>query len=60
MLRQYLRLNARLLAFNVDHDFGEVIDALMLVDLAQIDRRILRHYVGDEGVASLQARISAP
>ena len=60
MLRHYLRLDARLLALNVDHDFGEAIDALMLVDLAEIDRRILRHYVGDEGVASLQARISAP
>jgi len=60
LLRQYLRLNARLLAFNVDPDFGEVIDALMLVDLAQIDERILRHYVGDEGVAAMRARVSGP
>lgn len=47
LLRQYLRLNARLLAFNVDPDFGDVVDALMLVDIAQIDPRILRYYLGD-------------
>jgi putative hemolysin len=60
LLRQYLRLNARLLAFNVDPDFGEVIDALMLVDLAQIDDRILRHYAGYDGLAAVRARFSAP
>ena len=56
LLRQYLRLNARLLAFNVDPDFGEVIDALMLVDLAQIDERIVRHYVGDGAYEVLRER----
>jgi len=60
LLRQYLRLNAQLLAFNVDPDFGEVIDALMLVDIAQIDSKILRHYAGDEGLAAIRARLGAP
>jgi len=56
LLRQYLRLNARLLAFNVDPDFGEVVVALMVVDITQIDDRTLRHYVGDDGPAMLRAR----
>jgi putative hemolysin len=56
LLRQYLRLNAKLLAFNVDADFGEVIDALMLFDMMQIDERILGHYVGEEGMQILRAR----
>ncbi|MCE2884508.1 MAG: hypothetical protein LW806_06375, partial [Planctomycetaceae bacterium] len=56
LLRQYLRLNASLLAFNVDPDFGDVVDALMMVDITQIDERIVRHYVGDEGPALLRAR----
>jgi putative hemolysin len=30
LLRQYLKLNARLLGFNVDPDFGNVVDGLML------------------------------
>jgi putative hemolysin len=55
LLRHYLRLNARLLALNVDPDFGEVIDALMLVDLAQIDERIIRHYVGEGAAEVLRA-----
>jgi putative hemolysin len=46
LLRQYLRLNARLLAFNVDSAFGDALDALMMVDLQSVDRRILRRYFG--------------
>ncbi|MFM7050832.1 MAG: lysophospholipid acyltransferase family protein [Planctomycetota bacterium] len=56
LLRQYLRLNAKLLAFNVDNDFGDVVDALMLVDLAQIDERIMRYYLGDEGYRMARER----
>ncbi|MFM7260251.1 MAG: lysophospholipid acyltransferase family protein, partial [bacterium] len=56
LLRQYLRLNASLLAFNVDSDFGDVVDALMMVDITQIDDRIVRHYIGDDGPAMLRAR----
>ena len=56
LLRQYLRLNARLLAFNVDPDFGDVVDALMIVDLTQIDDRIIRHYAGDAGLAAFRLR----
>ena len=58
LLRQYLRLNAKLLAFNVDPEFGEVIDALMLCDIAQIDDRIIRHYVGDDALGFIRARFS--
>ncbi|HEX2461740.1 MAG TPA: hypothetical protein VHJ58_16465, partial [Vicinamibacterales bacterium] len=46
LLRQYLRLNARLLAFNVDSAFGDALDALMMVDLAKVDTRMLRRYFG--------------
>jgi hypothetical protein len=46
LVRQYLKLNARLLGFNVDPDFGDVLDALMLVDLTQVPRPILARYMG--------------
>lgn len=49
LLRQYLKLNAKLLGFNVDPDFGDVLDALMLVDLTQVDRAILVRYLGRDG-----------
>ncbi|MFZ9914460.1 MAG: lysophospholipid acyltransferase family protein [Phycisphaerales bacterium] len=58
LLRQYLRLNAQLLAFNVDHEFGDVVDALMLVDLAQIDERIMRYYLGDESYALMKQQLA--
>ncbi|MEM9084002.1 MAG: lysophospholipid acyltransferase family protein, partial [Planctomycetota bacterium] len=48
LLRQYLKLNAKLLAFSVDPDFSNVVDGLMLVDLTQVDRRILDRYLGKE------------
>ena len=50
LVRQYLKLNAKLLGFNVDPDFGDVVDGLMLVDLTEVDRRILKFYMGEEGV----------
>lgn len=55
LLRQYLKLNGRLLAFNVDPDFGDVVDGLMLVDLCDVDPRVLRHYMGREAAASFFA-----
>lgn len=46
LLRQYLRLNAVLLGFNVDPDFGDVLDGLVLVDLTRVDRAILGRFMG--------------
>ena len=46
LLRQYLRLNARLIGFNVDPSFSEALDALMLVDLTRVDLPILSRYLG--------------
>jgi putative hemolysin len=51
LLRQYLKLNAKLLGFNVDPDFGDVLDGLMLVDLTQVSRAILTRYMGRDGAA---------
>lgn len=47
LLRQYLKLNGQLLGFNVDPDFGNVVDGLMLIDLCKVDRRTLERYMGD-------------
>lgn len=47
LLRQYLRLNARLLGFNVDVQFSNVVDGLMFVDVLKIDRRVLRRFMGN-------------
>jgi putative hemolysin len=55
LLRQYLKLNARLIGFNVDPGFGNVLDALMMVDLCVVERPILNRYLGRDGAASFLA-----
>jgi hypothetical protein len=49
LLRQYLNLNARLLAFSVDPDFGDAVDGLMLADLMDVPRPMLRRLMGGAG-----------
>ena len=48
LLRQYLKLGGKLLAFNVDPDFSSVVDGLIVVDLLQTSPKILRRYMGNE------------
>jgi putative hemolysin len=51
LLRHYLRLNARILSFNVDPGFGDCLDGLILVDLRKTDPKILKRFMGEEGLA---------
>lgn len=53
LLRQYMKLNARLLGFNIDPDFGDVLDGLMLVDLTRTERALVARFLGREGAAML-------
>ncbi|MBD3297988.1 MAG: GNAT family N-acetyltransferase [candidate division Zixibacteria bacterium] len=46
LLRHYLRLGGRVLAFNIDDQFSDVVDALLIVDLMQTEQRILTRYLG--------------
>jgi putative hemolysin len=52
LLRQYLRLGGKLLGFNVDSTFGDVLDGLILVDLMKTERRMLERYLGKQGAAA--------
>jgi putative hemolysin len=49
LLRQYLKLGGRMLGFNVDPDFGNSLDCLVLVDLRKTNPRVLRKYMSDAG-----------
>jgi putative hemolysin len=49
LLRQYLKLNAQLLGFNVDPMFGGVLDGLMMVDLLEVEPGLLTRYLGKGG-----------
>jgi putative hemolysin len=50
LLKHYLKLNGRLIAFNVDEGFGGCLDGLIVVDLTKTDPKLLAAYMGDEGV----------
>lgn len=55
LLRQYLKLNAKVLAFSVDPDFGGVVDGLMVVDLLEVPAAVLTRYLGRDGYRALFA-----
>jgi putative hemolysin len=49
LLRHYLGLGGKLLAFNLDPAFSDVIDGLLLVDLQQTNAKQLQRYMGERG-----------
>ena len=51
LLKQYLKLGGKLLGFNVDPNFSDTLDGLVLVDLRQTDVSTLRRYMGPENAA---------
>src|SRR5262249_54316819 len=52
LLKQYLRLGGKLVAFNVDRKFANALDGLIGVDLTRTDTRILERYMGKGGARS--------
>ena len=60
LLRHYLKLSGQVLAWNVDRAFGDVLDALLLVDLRRTDPRLLRRYMGADGAAQFLAQHTLP
>jgi len=55
LLRHYLNLGGKILAFNLDPDFSEVIDGLILVDMNQTEIKVLERYMGKEGATFYRA-----
>ena len=46
LLRQYLKLGGKLLGFNVDPEFSDALDGLIVVDLTKTEPRLLERYLG--------------
>jgi len=53
LLRQYMRLGGKLMGFNMDPKFGNVMDGLILVDLFQMGERQLLQFLGKDGYEAL-------
>jgi putative hemolysin len=54
LLQHYLRLGGKVLGFNVDPDFSDVVDGLILVDLLDAPERTLRLFMGAAGHAAFE------
>ena len=60
LLKQYLRLGGKLLGFNVDPNFSNALDGLIVVDLVKTDARLLERYMGKEAAAAFLAYHAEP
>jgi putative hemolysin len=56
LVRQYLKVGGQILAFNVDSDFSDVVDGLVVVDLGRMNSSLLEKYLGKAGAAEFVKR----
>jgi len=54
LLRQYAKIGGKLLGFNVDRKFSNVLDGLVVVDLRQTDPAVLERYMGRDAAANFR------
>lgn len=54
LIRQYAKLGGKLIAFNLDRKFSDVVDGLVVVDLRQTNPGVLERYMGKEGVSAFR------
>jgi putative hemolysin len=59
LLKQYLKVGGQVLAFNVDGQFSDVLDGLIVVDLRKTGRKSLQRYLGSDGAESFLRHHSA-
>ena len=49
LLRQYAKIGGKLLGFNVDRKFSNVLDGLVMVDLRRTEITVLERFMGKDG-----------
>jgi putative hemolysin len=54
LLRQYAKIGGKLIGFNVDRKFSNVLDGLVVVDLRQTDPAVLDRYMGKEAAQNFR------
>jgi putative hemolysin len=54
LIRQYAKVGGKIIGFNVDRKFSDVLDGLVVVDLRQSNSALLERYMGCEGLASFR------
>jgi hypothetical protein len=59
LLRQYAKIGGKLLGFNVDRRFTNVLDGLVVVDLRQTEPAVLERYMGRDAATRFR-QVHAP
>ena len=54
LIRQYAKLGGKLVGFNLDKKFSDVVDGLVIVNLRHTDPAVLDRYMGKEGHAAFR------
>jgi putative hemolysin len=54
LLKQYAKIGGKLLGFNVDRKFSDVLDGLVVVDLRQTEASVLERYMGKEAAGAFR------
>jgi len=54
LLKQYARLGGRIVSFNLDRKFSDVLDGLVLVDLRRTENNVLEKYMGKDGLKAFR------
>jgi len=49
LIKQYAKVGGRLVGFNLDRKFSDVVDGLVVVDLRETDPSVLERYMGKDG-----------
>ncbi|MCY4178626.1 MAG: GNAT family N-acetyltransferase [Endozoicomonadaceae bacterium] len=52
LVKHYLKLKGKFAGFNIDKDFNNTLDGLIVVDLSTTDHRILGKYMGAKNVTT--------
>ena len=55
LIKHYTKLGGRMLGFNVDREFANVLDGLVLVDLRRSDPALLTRYMGRAGITAFRS-----
>ncbi len=55
LLKHYLRMHTTLLSFNVDREFSNCLDGLIITDLKKSDRKFLSRFFSEEGLDAIAA-----
>lgn len=50
LIKQYLKLGGKFIEFNIDEEFNDCVDGLIIVDLKETEKEFLEYFVGKENI----------